>query len=221
MRILLVEDDTLLGNGVSTGLSQAGFAVDWATDGDDAETALSATSYDAVVLDLGLPKTDGLTVLKRLRTSKDPTPVLILTARDSIEDRVAGLDAGSDDYLVKPFELAELQARLRALLRRPKGMIDPTLRHGRVTLNPADRAVSLDDNPVDLSEREYATLYELMLNTGRVLSKAQLEDKLYGWGEEIGSNTIEVYIHHLRRKLYPGLIRTVRGVGYVMAKVEP
>lgn len=220
MRILLVEDDSLLGSGVAAGLSQAGFAVDWATDGDDAETAIAGTSYDAVVLDLGLPKTDGLAVLKRLRASKDSTPVLILTARDSIEDRVAGLDAGSDDYLVKPFDLAELQARLRALLRRSKGVIDPTLRHGRVILAPADRTVSLDGNPIDLSEREYATLQELMVNAGRVLSKAQLEDKLYGWGEEIGSNTIEVYVHHLRRKLYPELIRTVRGVGYVMPKVE-
>ena len=220
MRILLVEDDNLLGNGVVTGLSQSGFAVDWATDGDDAETALAATSYDAVVLDLGLPKTDGLTVLRRLRASKDPTPVLILTARDSIEDRVDGLDAGGDDYLIKPFELAELQARLRALLRRSKGSINPVLRHGKVTLDPAGRTVFMDGNPVDLSEREYATLQELMVSAGRVLSKAQLEDKLYGWGEEIESNTIEVYVHHLRRKLYPELIRTVRGVGYVMEKVE-
>jgi len=220
MRILLAEDDPLLGDGVVTGLSQAGFAVDWVTDGDDAEAALAATSYDAVVLDLGLPKTDGLTVLKKLRMSKNPAPVLILTARDSIEERVAGLDAGSDDYLVKPFELAELQARVRALLRRSKGVTDPTLRHGRVALTPANRLVSLDGNPVDLSEREYATLHELMLNVGRVLSKTQLEDKLYGWGEEIESNTIEVYVHYLRRKLYPELIRTVRGAGYVMAKVE-
>jgi DNA-binding response OmpR family regulator len=221
MRILLVEDDPLLGDGVSAGLSQAGFAVDWATDGDDAEAALASTPYDAVVLDLGLPKTDGITVIKRLRASKNPTPVLILTARDSIRDRVAGLDAGGDDYLVKPFDLAELQARLRALLRRSKGTIDPTLRHGRVTLDPVGQTVLLDSDAVDLSEREYATLQELMVNAGRVLSKAQLEDKLYGWGEEIESNTIEVYVHHLRRKLYPELIRTVRGVGYVMAKVEP
>ncbi len=220
MRILLVEDDNLLGNGIAAGLSQAGFAVDWASDGYDAETTLATTPYDAIVLDLGLPKIDGLTVLKQLRASKDPTPVLILTARDSIEDRVAGLDAGSDDYLIKPFELTELQARLRALLRRSKGMIDPTLRQGRVSLSPADRTVSMDGNPVDLSEREYATLHELMLNAGRVLSKAQLEDKLYGWGEEIESNTIEVYVHHLRRKLHPELICTVRGVGYIIAKEE-
>ncbi|MCW9046177.1 MAG: response regulator [Alphaproteobacteria bacterium] len=221
MRILLVEDDPLLGKGISAGLSQAGFAVDWATDGDDAETALSTTSYDTIVLDLGLPKTDGLTVLKHLRSSKNSIPVLILTARDSIEDRVTGLDAGGDDYMVKPFDLAELQARVRALLRRSRGTIDPTLHHGRVTLNPAAQIVCLDDNPVNLSEREFATLQELMTNTGRVLSKTQLEDKLYGWGEEIESNTIEVYIHHLRRKLYPELIRTIRGVGYVMPKIEP
>jgi DNA-binding response OmpR family regulator len=152
--------------------------------------------------------------------SKDPTPVLILTARDSIEDRVAGLDAGGDDYLIKPFDLAELQARLRALLRRSKGTVDPILRHGRTTLDPAGKTVLLDGHPVDLSEREYATLLELMVSAGRVLSKAQLEDKLYGWGEEIESNTIEVYVHHLRRKLYPELIHTVRGVGYVMPKVD-
>lgn len=220
MRILLVEDDTLLGQGASAGLAQAGWAVDWVTDGLDADAALRSTSYDAVVLDLGLPGIDGLTVLGRLRTAKDATPVLVLTARDTLADRVAGLDAGGDDYLVKPFELAELQARLRALLRRSKGAAGPILRHGRVALNPASRTVLLDDEPVELSAREFATLQELMLNAGRVRTRGQLEDSLYGWGEEIGSNAVEVYVHNLRRKLYAGLIRTVRGVGYVIPAEE-
>ncbi|MCZ7677049.1 MAG: response regulator [Roseovarius sp.] len=216
MRILLVEDDTLLGQGVSAGLAQAGWAVDWVSDGLDADAALRTTSYDAVVLDLGLPGIDGLAVLGRLRAAKDATPVLVLTARDTLADRVAGLDAGGDDYLVKPFELAELQARLRALLRRSKGAAGPILRHGRVALDPASRMVLLDDEPVELSAREFATLQELMLNAGRVRTRGQLEDSLYGWGEEIGSNAVEVYVHNLRRKLYAGLIRTVRGVGYVI-----
>ncbi len=220
MRILLVEDDTLLGQGASAGLVQAGWAVDWVTDGLDADAALRATSYDAVVLDLGLPGIDGLTVLGRLRGAKDATPVLVLTARDSLADRVAGLDAGGDDYLVKPFELAELQARLRALLRRSKGAAGPILRHGRVALDPASRTVQLDGEPVELSAREFATLQELMLNAGRVRTRSQLEDSLYGWGEEIGSNAVEVYVHNLRRKLYAGLIRTVRGVGYVIPAEE-
>lgn len=220
MRILLVEDDTLLGQGASAGLAQAGWAVDWVTDGLDADAALRTTSYDAVVLDLGLPGIDGLTVLGRLRAAKDATPVLVLTARDTLADRVAGLDAGGDDYLVKPFELAELQARLRALLRRSKGAAGPILRHGRVALDPASRTVQLDDEPVELSAREFATLQELMLNAGRVRTRSQLEDSLYGWGEEIGSNAVEVYVHNLRRKLYAGLIRTVRGVGYVIPAEE-
>ncbi|WP_347309678.1 response regulator [Defluviimonas sp. SAOS-178_SWC] len=220
MRILLVEDDTLLGRGVSAGLVQAGWAVDWVTDGLDAETALRATAYDAVVLDLGLPGIDGLTVLRQLRAKMDPTPVLVLTARDTTADRVAGLDAGGDDYLVKPFELAELQARLRALVRRSKGAAAPILHHGRVALDPAGRTVLLDGVPVALSAREFATLQELMLNAGRVRTRSQLEDSLYGWGDEIGSNTVEVYVHNLRRKLYAGLIRTVRGVGYVIPGSE-
>ncbi|MCF3595022.1 response regulator [Rhodobacteraceae bacterium LMO-12] len=217
MRILLVEDDTLLGKGVSTGLAQAGWAVDWVVDGLDGEAALHTNSYDAVVLDLGLPGINGLTLLRRLRVSKDPTPVLVLTARDTLADRVSGLDAGGDDYLIKPFELAELQARLRALLRRSKGAAGPLLQHGRVALDLASHAVFLDGQKVELSAREFATLQELMMNAGRVRTRSQLEDSLYGWGEEIGSNTIEVYIHNLRRKLYAELIRTIRGVGYIIA----
>lgn len=220
MRILLVEDDLLLGKGVFAGLTQAGWAVDWVTDGLDADAAVRSTSYDAIVLDLGLPGIDGLTVLERLRAAKDPTPVLVLTARDTLADRIAGLDAGGDDYLVKPFELAELQARLRALLRRSKGAQGPILRNGRVTLDPASHIVLLDDIPVELSAREFATLQELMMNAGRVRTRSQLENSLYGWGEEIGSNTVEVYVHNLRRKLNAGLIRTVRGVGYVIPAAD-
>lgn len=218
MRILLVEDDLLLGDGVRAGLGQAGFAVDWAKDGEEADLALAGQAYDAVVLDLGLPKVDGLTLLKRLRAAGNAVPVLILTARDALQDRVGGLNVGADDYLVKPFALAELTARVMALLRRAKGVVDPTVRHGRIALDPAARQVTLDGRPVELSAREFATLQELVLNAGRVLSKSQLEDKLFGWGEEIESNVVEVYIHHLRRKLYPKLIRTIRGAGYMVPK---
>ncbi|MBI2394820.1 MAG: response regulator [Deltaproteobacteria bacterium] len=218
MRVLLVEDDELLGDGIRTGLAQAGFAVAWAHDGEEARQALAVEPFDAVVLDLGLPKVDGLTVLRKARREGNRVPVLILTAVDSVDDRVAGLDAGADDYLAKPFALAELQARLRALVRRSKGTGEPQLRHGRVVLDPALRTVTFDGRPVELSSRELATLHELLLNAGRVLSRSQLEEKLYGWGEEIESNAVEVYVHHLRKKLYPGLIQTVRGVGYLIPK---
>lgn len=214
MRLLLVEDDQLLGKGLVAGLGQAGFAVDWATSGEDAESALATTHYDAVVLDIGLPKMDGLELLKLRRSARDRTPVLILTARDTIADRVKGLDAGGDDYLVKPFDLAELQARLRALLRRAKGEAAPVLRHGRIELDPADHSVRLDGAPVVLSNREFAILHDLVTNAGRILTRGQLEERIYGWGEEIGSNAVEVHIHNLRRKLYPTVIRTMRGVGY-------
>ncbi len=220
MRVLLVEDDPLLGDGIRAGLMQAGFAVDWAKDGREAELAVSGEPYDAVVLDLGLPRLPGMDMLRRTRTSKNPVPILILTARDSVADRVAGLDAVADDYLIKPFDLGELQARLRALVRRAKSQIEPVIAHGALYLDPAGRSVTLAGRSVELSAREFAILHELLLNAGRVLSKAQLEEKLYGWGEEIESNAVEVFVHHLRRKLAPDLIRTVRGVGYMIAK-EP
>ncbi len=220
MRILLVEDDRLLGDGIRAGLQQAGFAVDWAQDGRAADLALSGEAYDAVVLDLGLPRLSGMEVLARVRAAHNPVPVLILTARDTVPDRIAGLDAGADDYLVKPFDLGELQARLRALLRRGKNQAEPVLERGALRLDPAARSVSWAGRPVELSAREYAVLHALLLNVGRVLSKAQLEEKLYGWGEEIESNAVEVFVHHLRRKLAPELIRTVRGVGYMIPK-EP
>lgn len=218
MRVLLVEDDPLLGSGVRAGLEQAGVTADWTQDGEEAEAALSTTSYDAVVLDLGLPKMDGLSLLRRLRSRQNPVPVLVLTARGAVGDRVAGLDAGADDYLAKPFDLAELQARLRALLRRSKSVAAPVVRHGRVALEPATRTVTLDGERVGLLPREFATLEALLLNAGRVLSRAQLEDMLYGWDGEVESNAVEVYVHRLRRKLHPDLIRTVRGVGYLVPK---
>ncbi len=220
MRILLAEDDPLLGEGLRGGLVQGGFAVDWVTDGAQAQIALATHRYDAVVLDLGLPRVEGMDVLKGLRARGDATPVLILTARDAIDARIAGLDAGADDYLAKPFDLGELQARLRALLRRAQGQPAPLMRHGALLLDPAARSVSFEGRAVDLSAREFAILQALLVNAGRVLSRAQLEEKLYGWGDEIESNAVEVFIHHLRRKLAPELIRTVRGVGYMIAR-EP
>lgn len=221
MKILLVEDDVLLGDGIRAGLAQAGFAVDWAKDGREAELAVSGQAYDAVVLDLGLPRLPGLDVLRRARASKNPVPILILTARDTVGDRIAGLDAGADDYLVKPFDLGELQARLRALVRRANSQFESVMAHGALRLDSVGHRVTFEGRPVELSAREFAILQELLLSAGRVLSKARLEEKLYGWGEEIESNTIEVFVHHLRRKLSPQLIRTVRGVGYMIAKAAP
>jgi DNA-binding response OmpR family regulator len=218
MRILLVEDDALLGDALQVGLRQAGHAVDWVRDGVGAETALAAEDYAAVVLDLGLPRLDGLEVLRHLRAKKKALPVLILTARDTVDDRIRGLDAGADDYLVKPFDLGELTARLRALLRRAGGQPSPVLIAAGITLDPAARSVECKGKAVDLSAKEYALLHALMQQAGRALSRAQLEQHLYAWGEEIGSNTVEVYIHHLRRKLGADAIRTLRGIGYVVAK---
>ena len=221
MRILLVEDDPLLGDGIQAGLRQAGFGVDWSRDGLAAWHALSAESYAAVVLDLGLPRLSGLELLRRLRASGNRVPVMILTARDRVEDRITGLDSGADDYLTKPFDLHELAARLRALVRRSHGQAAPRLRVGPVEIDPAARSASFAGRPVELSAREFALLQALALNAGRVLSRSQLEQALYGWGEEVGSNAIEVHIHHLRRKLSVELIRTVRGVGYTLAAAPP
>jgi DNA-binding response OmpR family regulator len=218
MRILLVEDDALLGDALQAGLKQAGHAVDWVHDGVSAETALAAEEYAAVVLDLGLPRKDGIEVLRGLRAKKRSLPVLILTARDTVDDRIRGLDAGADDYLVKPFDLGELNARLRALLRRAGGQPAPVLAASGIALDPATRAVSCAGKAVELSAKEYALLLALMQQPGRALSRAQLEQHLYAWGEEIGSNAVEVYIHHLRRKLGADAIRTLRGIGYVVAK---
>jgi len=218
MRILVVEDDPLLGDGIKAGLAQAGFTVDWVKDGVAGELALKTESPAAVVLDLGLPRLAGLELLRRIRAAGNKTPVLILTAKDAIEDRIKGLDSGADDYMVKPFDLHELAARLRALIRRSAGEAAPVLRVGEVALDPAARQVEFKGTSVELPAREYALLHALMLSAGRVLTRDQLSERLYAWGEEVESNAIDVHIHHLRRKLTPGLIRTVRGVGYLMPR---
>lgn len=218
MRILLVEDDALLGDGTKAGLAQAGFAVDWVKDGVAAELALQTTGYAAVVLDLGLPRLSGLELLRRARAAGAKVPVLVLTARDAVEDRIKGLDSGADDYLVKPFDLDELAARLRALVRRAGGEAAPMLRVGELELDPAARRARFRGAPVELAAREFALLHAFMLNAGRVMSREQLAERLYAWGEELESNAIDVHVHHLRRKLAPETIRTVRGVGYLMPR---
>jgi len=218
MRILLVEDDRMIAEGVRKALRADGFAVDWVQDGDAALTALAGEAYDLLLLDLGLPKRDGIDVLRALRARGLSLPVLIVTARDAIADRVKGLDAGADDYLVKPFDLDELGARMRALMRRQAGRSESLIRHGGLTLDPASHQVMLDGAPVALSAREFALLAALLARPGAVLSKSQLEEKMYGWGEEIGSNAVEVYIHALRKKLGSDLIRNVRGLGYMVVK---
>jgi len=214
MRTLLVEDDTMLGNGLNRALQQNGHTVDWLHDGAAADTALRAQHYDMILLDLGLPKRSGLEVLRALRDRGDATPVLIITARDAVADRVAGLDTGADDYLIKPFALDELEARIRALSRRHHGQSQPLLRCGQVVLDPATRSVTCRDRPVSLSPSEYRILHSLMRRPGAVVSRSDMEERFYGWDEEISSNTIEVHIHRLRQKLGPEVIRTVRGLGY-------
>ncbi len=218
MKLLLVEDDALLGDGVRAGLKQAGFAVDWVQDGLAAKVALDSEEYDLLVLDLGLPKLSGMDLLKSVRAKRTSLPVLILTARDTVADRVAGLNAGADDYLLKPFDLDELIARLNALLRRSAGQVELTLQHGDIELMPASHQVRLAGQEVSLSAREFSLLHTLLLHSGRVHSREQLEQTLYGWGEEVESNAIEVHVHHLRKKLGADLIRTLRGVGYVIDK---
>ncbi|MBK6742710.1 MAG: response regulator transcription factor [Hydrogenophilales bacterium] len=218
MRILLVEDDDLLGDGLQAGLRHCGFNADWLRDGEAARSALKTEDYAAVVLDLGLPRLDGLGVLRWLRGAGKTLPVLVLTARDSTPDKVSGLDSGADDYLVKPVDLDELAARLRALIRRAAGQAAPLIRVGDLELDPAARRVWLNGQVVDFPAKELAILEMLMRNAGRVISKAQLESALYGWSEGVDSNTIEVHIHHLRRKLGPETIRTQRGLGYLLEK---
>lgn len=214
MRVLLVEDDALLGDGVRAGLKLGGYTVDWVRDGEAARLALLDHAYQACVLDLGLPKRGGLSVLQELRERGSQLPVLILTARDGSADKIAGLDAGADDYLTKPFDLPELQARLRALLRRAGGTATPTLEHAGVVLDPASKRVTRDGEAVNLSAREYTLLLDLLRHKNHIRTRSQLEESLYSWGEETGSNTVEVYIHHLRKKLGADFIRTVRGLGY-------
>ena len=221
MRMLLVEDDRMIGDSLRGALRLEGHAVDWVRDAAAAQSTLASERFDLVLLDLGLPRGDGLDVLRGLRARRDSTPVIVLTARDGVSDRVAGLDAGADDYLVKPFELDELGARIRAVLRRHSGRAEPVLSHGGVTLDPATRQVTRDGQPVLLSAREFAVLEALMVRPGALLSRAQLEDRLYGWGEEIESNAVSVYIHQLRRKLGSDFIRNVRGVGYFVGGASP
>ncbi len=213
MRILLVEDDPQLGDGLTIGLRQAGFAVDWVKDGNSADHALQSETFDLVVLDLGLPRLSGMEVLSRARSRRQTLPVLILTARDATGDKVSGLDAGADDYLVKPVDLDELAARIRALTRRSAGRAAPLLTRGDLTLDPAAHSVTLAGAPVELSSREFSLLQMLLENAGRVLSRSQLEQSVYGWRDEPDSNALEVHIHHLRKKLGSELIRTLRGVG--------
>ncbi|HET9598537.1 MAG TPA: response regulator transcription factor [Anaeromyxobacteraceae bacterium] len=218
MRLLVVEDDRMLGESLRKGLRQQGHAVDWVQDGEAAEGALAGEPYDVVLLDLGLPRKGGMAVLRDLRARRQRVPVLVLTAQDAVADRVAGLDAGADDYLVKPFDLDELAARIRALQRRSSGRAEPALVHGRLRLDPAAHEVTLDGAPVALSAREFALLHALLEHPGRPLSRTRLEERLYGWGEEVESNAVEVHVHALRRKLGPEWIRTLRGVGYVVPR---
>lgn len=214
MKLLLAEDDPMIGRGVEQGLKQAGFTVDWVRDGRAAELALANAGYALLLLDLGLPRLDGLSLLKRLRQRGNALPVLIITARDAVSDRVAGLNLGADDYLVKPFDLQELVARVHALARRQAGRARPRIVLGPLCLDPVAREVRLDERTVALSPREFALLEALLETPGAVLSRDELEDRLYGWDEEVASNALEVHVHNLRRKLGAAWIRNVRGVGY-------
>lgn len=216
MRLLLAEDDAMVGAALQKGLQQEGHSVDWVRDGVAADAALRSGTHELLILDLGLPRRDGLAVLTELRARATPLPVIIITARDRVDDRVRGLDLGADDYLVKPFDLDELAARIRAVARRSAGLARPLLSHGELSLDPASHEVRLGGTPIALSGREFALLQALLERPSAVLSRSQLEERLYGWGEEVASNAVEVHIHHLRRKLGENFIRTVRGLGYTL-----
>jgi DNA-binding response OmpR family regulator len=220
MRILLVEDDPMIGDAVRTSLRQLDYAVDWVRDGLVAQSVLETEHFDLVLLDLGLPGKDGIAIVRELRRRKLSTPVIIITARDGIEERIKGLDAGADDYVIKPFAIDELAARLRSALRRSSGQTEPEIHLRNISIYPAAREVRRDGVPVVLSAREYAIIEALLLRPGAILSRAQLEERMYGWGEEVESNAIEVYIHGVRRKLGADFIQNVRGVGYFIAKPE-
>jgi two-component system OmpR family response regulator len=220
MRALLAEDDRMIGEAVANALKDASYAVDWVRDGDAACTALDSHSYDIVLLDLGLPKKDGLAVLRQTRSSGNGAPVLVITARDAIDDRIAGLDNGADDYVVKPFDLGELLARMRAVIRRKGGSSSPVLSNGRISLDPATREASCDGACARLTAREFALLRALLIRPGAILSRVELEDRIYGWGEEVESNAVEFLIHSLRRKLGADTIQNVRGVGWIVPKEE-
>lgn len=218
MRILLVEDDLSLGDGLCVALKREGFTADWLTDGLQAMQAIEQESFDLVILDLGLPRMDGMSILTRIRDKAIGIPVLVLTARDGIEDRVGGLDAGADDYVVKPFDLVEIMARIRAIIRRSKGRAVSLISHGEIELRPDSMQVTYKGNIVSLTRREYVLLSELLSRPGHVFTRDALVQSLYGWGEEVESNALEVHIHHIRKKFYTDLIRTIRGVGYVIEK---
>ena len=218
MRILLIEDDGLIGDGLKTGLSKLGFTVDWFTDGEDGFEALLQAPYDAVVLDLGLPGKDGLSILKEWRSRRRREPVLVLTARGDVDERIAGLDSGADDYLGKPFALAEVAARLKALIRRFHDRTEPVLSAGKVNFYPETKSVALDGKAVTLAPKEVLLLELLLLNRGKVLSKETIENKLYSWNDEVRSNAVEVHVHHLRKKLGCGIVKTVNKIGYMLGE---
>lgn len=220
MRLLLVEDDELLGDAVKTGLTQYGYIVDWLKDGESARSAIKTETFELIILDLGLPKLSGMGLLRNIRGDGNNTPVIILTARESIEDRIKGLDCGADDYLVKPFDLNELSARIRALSRRSQGRTDTVLQYRNVRLEPAAHAVFVDDILVNISRREFALLQKLLENCGHVLSREQLMQSIYSWEDDVDSNALEVHIHNLRKKLNANFIRTIRGIGYMIEKTE-
>ena len=221
MRVLIVEDDKLLGDGLASGLRSSGFVVDWMTDAERADRAVESAPYDAVILDLGLPGRGGLELLAQWQARGRTTPVLILTARDALPSRVEGLDGGADDYLVKPVALEELAARLRAIARRARGRPEVVWKHGPLDFSPSARSATWHGRAVDLTAREALVLELLLANPGRVMPKARIEESLYGWDEEVGSNVLEVHVHNLRRKIAPSIVRTVRGVGYALGPPEP
>ena len=218
MRLLLIEDDELLGDAIKTGLTQFGYVVDWLKDGERALQVLPFESFELIILDLGLPKLSGMKVLQALRHAGNKTPVIILTAHESIEDRVAGLDSGADDYMVKPFDLTELNARIKALVRRSQGRAESVIQYRNITLDPAAHSVLLDGEPVNVPRREFALLQKLLENSGKAISRDQLMQSIYGWDEDVDSNALEVHIHNLRKKLNAYFIRTIRGIGYMAEK---
>lgn len=218
MRVLLVEDDWMIGEAVMQALKDATYAVDWLRDGQSALDTLASQMYGVVLLDLGLPKKDGMEVLRSIRAKDNPVPVLVLTARDTLDDRIRGLDGGADDYILKPFEMSELLARMRAVIRRKGGIAGPILSNGVISLDPVTREVQLDGQPTRLSGREYALLQALMIRPGAILSRSDLEDRIYGWNEEVESNAVEFLIHALRKKLGSDAIKNIRGVGWMVSK---
>ncbi len=218
MRTLLVEDDKQIGAAIVSALEDAGMAADWVTDGDAAMLSVASGSFELLLLDIGLPKKDGLTVLKQLRQRKISIPIIMITARDAVEDRIAGLDLGADDYLVKPFLVEELMARVRAVTRRQSGSAQPLLSNGHISINPADKSASYKEQPLDLTGKEYQLLHALVRTPGRIFSREELEEKVYGWGEEVNSNAIEVLIFSLRKKLHKTAIKNVRGLGWMVPK---